>query len=178
MRNISFALLVAFACACRAHGRHAPIDVTLGNTDAVAYVQVASVASDLKDGVVSQRAVLAVIGKSAGLKGITSFEVPFGIPSKIGRETIASDTPLFLLGSRCIVLLKAEGHGLRVLRQVYVSKEGKIEEEEVYRTLGFDVGADANVAVDCFEAAIAKTPGKLADPGSTPGASAPASRHT
>ncbi len=137
--------------------RNAPIEDTLKAADAIAYVQVVSVAEDLKEGVITRRATLSVVGKSHALKDRLPFEVPFGLPSKLGSVSLSSDSPLFIIGHRCIVVLKRDGARQSVLRQISVSDGGKIQEPEVFRALGFDRGADADFAVDCLIAAMKKT---------------------
>jgi hypothetical protein len=161
--------MVAIVFVCSALGRHAPIEATLQHAEAIAYVRVTSVTEDLKDGLVTRRATLSVVGKAYGIKDVLSFEVPFGLPSKLGSISVASDAPLFILGQRSVVVLKSDGNGQHVLRQIFVSDEGKIEEPEVFRALGFDRGAKADFAVDCLIAAMKKKPTQSPEPTPTAG---------
>lgn len=133
--------------------RHAPIEQTLEETEAVAYIRVTSVVEELQGEMMHRHATLTVMGESYGLKGATSLVVGFGRPWKFpGSEggafaAAASDAPFFLLGHRSIVLLRHREGRWIVLRQIYLSDKGEVLEPKVFIPVGFDRGAEANDAV-------------------------------
>lgn len=153
MKFIPLLLSLFAVIVCRSAARHAPIDRVLDLAEVIAHVRVTSVTEDLHEGILSRRATLSLVGRSHGLPGQFPIEVTSGVPSKFPGCTLASDSPLFLIGEESIVLLKKDGENWTVLRQIQLSEEGKVEEPEVFRAVGFDRGADARYAVGCLIAA-------------------------
>ena len=164
MKTVFRAAVLMLVFGSDALSRNAPNETILNSADAIAYVQVVSVSEDLKDGVVTRRATLRDIGRSYAPKNNAAFEVPFGLPSKLGDSGPSSDSPFFILGRRCIVVLKLGGAQPIVLRQIYVSDHGKIEEPRIFQPLGFDRGADADFAVERLIAAMKKESVQLPEP--------------
>jgi hypothetical protein len=158
MNHSVFRLLLLATLTCPALARHGPIESTLKFTEAIACVRVTSVTEDLRQGIVYQRANLTPIGNSYGMSDHSSIEVEFGIPAKPGTRSFSSDSPYFQIGQRSIVLLKRDGDRWLVLRQISLSDEGKVEEPEIFRALGFNYGSKASFAVDCLIAALKKIP--------------------
>ncbi|MBI5382111.1 MAG: hypothetical protein HZA31_09460 [Opitutae bacterium] len=156
MKNITTLVLLLGVAISQAFGRHGPIEVTLKSADAIAHVRVISVCEDLKGALVTRRATLSIVGKSHGLKDAMPLEVPFGRPSKVGSYSFSFDSPIFHIGQVCIVIMRFDGDQPCVLRQIYLSDDGKIEEPKVFRSVGFDCGAEADFAVDCLVAAMKK----------------------
>lgn len=136
-----------------------PLQETLPKTQAVAHVRVIKLAEELQDNAVLHIATLSVCDRSAGLGELKELAVHFfpAPPPQSDKKETAPAEPIFVIGSRCIVLLTWKNNRWETLRRLKVTEEGFFNEEGIGEDIGVKPGTDADTVVQLIAAKIKKS---------------------
>ncbi|MFT3868614.1 MAG: hypothetical protein QM715_08950 [Nibricoccus sp.] len=113
---------------------------------------------ELQENAVQHVATLALCGRSAGLGELKELATHFFPPSvpqpdKNTKEVIPGE-PIFVIGSRCIVLLIWKNNRWETLRRLKVTEEGMFDEEGIGQDIGLKPGISADNVVQLISAKI------------------------